>query len=288
MGKVILSLVFLGLVALWSAAQAVPVKMLKHNQRSSSGTLSTLAWKNCGPTGTGPGGIFAAPCLNPTLPWIVANGVTGSDVNWDWNSTDRRLTGTGLFWTHSYITSNPSGTSVLSDRIENLVVHMRGNPVGGPPQTDATDYRCIEGTFLAGVNSNGCGSYNLGFDAANSSTVEYNIGGVPYCIHRTMGGDDQVTGNPRGVRDSAGDGAGCDATQGAMLLYTLVQDNLSAGGTLVMSNGVCIGTAQVEPVCAGARWMTFEAAVPVPAVGWLLAPASGVLGWLKRRRVAAN
>jgi hypothetical protein len=245
-GKVISSLIFLALLAMSSAASAIPVKMLKHNQRSSGGTLSTLAWKDCGSVGP-----FIAPCLNPNNQWVIDNGVTGSTVTWDWDPTSRVLTGTGLYWAHSYINSNTAGSSVLSDRVVDLRINVQGH------DTTATDYRCIEGTFLKSVGANGCGTYNLGVDFVDSSSVEYNIGGDYRCIHRTLAGDDVSTGSPRGARDSPSVGPGCDPTRGAFLLYTLVQDNLSAGGTLVISNGICLGTAQVEAGCANVNYMTF-------------------------------
>ena len=121
MGKVIFSVFFLALLAVANVADALNVKLVTHNQRSSSGTRSTLSWKSGPGCVADNGGNYSAPCLNPTAPWVVNNGVTGSNATWDWNPATQVLTGTGLFWTTSFIGSNPNGSPVISDKVTDLI-----------------------------------------------------------------------------------------------------------------------------------------------------------------------
>jgi hypothetical protein len=269
------ALVALALFGLVSAAYAAPqaITLMTHNQRSSSGSLSTLVWKNCGSPGT------AAPCYNYGNPWTLTNiDATGSTAAWTWDDATGVLAMTGLFITSSYISSNPVGTSVLGDRVTDLTINTTTST------TTATTYRCIEGTFLQGVGAHGCGNYSLGGDFVNNSSVDYMgppgdpaspyVGppnGIdPYCVTRTLAGDDVSTGDPRGLRTAAAY-TGCDATAGAFNLYTVVQ---YSGGLLILSNGIATGSPNTN-------YLTFS--VPVPAAVWLLGSALGLLGWVRRR-----
>jgi hypothetical protein len=54
---------------------------------------------------------------------------------------------------------------------------------------------------------------------------------------------------------SVAGGGGCDATDGAYNLWTIVSDDTATGGQLVLSNGIAIGLA-------GTHYMTFQAAAP--------------------------
>ena len=177
MGKAILSFFFLALLALSNVADAtVNVKLVAQNQRSSSGTRSTLVWKDCGPTGTGPGGSFVAPCLDPRLAWNITNGVTGSDATWVWTPdaadathTNGTLQGTGLYWSSSFISSQPGGTSVVSDKATNLKIDTSAQ------DTTFDIYDCVEGTFLAGVHASGCNNIDLGFNSIDDSISQWNV-----------------------------------------------------------------------------------------------------------------
>jgi len=273
--KTMKALLALALLALAGSAYSTPVSitLTTHNQRSSSGTLSTLVWRNCGAPGTAP------PCYNFLNPWTLTNiDATGSTAAWTWDDATGVLAMTGLFITSSWVSSNPAGSSVLADRVVDLTVDTTNST------TTAASYRCIEGTFLAGVGANGCGNYLLGGNAISDSSVDYMgppadpgspyvgapNGTDPYCVTRTLGGDDVSTGNPRGLRTAAAY-PGCDATAAAFDLYTVVQNS---GGFLVVSNGIPLGSPN-------ANWLTFV--VPVPAAVWLFGSALGLLGWVRRR-----
>jgi len=240
-----LSLVLLGASNL---ASAVTVTLLTDNTRSSSGTLSFQAFKTCAPAaGNG--------CYSPTNSWVVANGVTGSDATWDWNAATGVLTATGTFWTTSFLSSNPNGSAVISDKTVNLVIDTTNQTTG------AQTYNCIEGNFLAGVGANGCLNLGTGIDFITNSTAVYNVGGDANCVQRTILGDDEDTGPPRGLFTDVAVGV-CDAVDGAYDLYTVVQDDTATGGNLVISNGIDRGTCltfgcPAEPASAGAHWLTF-------------------------------
>jgi hypothetical protein len=274
--KIMKALVALALVALVGSAYAapVPITLLTHNQRSSSGSLSTLIWRNCGSPGTAP------PCYNYGNAWTLANvDGSGSTAAWTWDNDTGVLAMTGLFITTSFISSNPVGPSVIGDRVSDLTIDTVN------ATTTAATYRCIEGTFLQGVGANGCGNYSLGGNFVNESTRDYMgppadptlayVGAAPgtdpYCVTRTLGGDDTSTGNPRGLR---GYGNSCDVTDAAFNLYTVVQNS---GGFLVVSNGIPLGSPN-------ANWLTFV--VPVPAAVWLFGSALALLGWVRRRSLA--
>ena len=81
----------LSLMALSSAAQAVNLVLIAHNQTSSGGTNSTLITDG------------AHPLVGP------------STAVWDWDGTT--LTGTGFFSAASHIASSPYAASILADSI---------------------------------------------------------------------------------------------------------------------------------------------------------------------------
>ena len=247
MRKAILSVVPLVLLALANAANAYTVVLQAHNQRSNSGTLSTLIWKTC--PGPAP---FSAPCINATLPWAVSNGVTGSTAVWDWNPATQVLSSTGRYQATSFVSSNPQGSPVIDDRAVDLAIDL-GNSI-----TTATSYRCIEGTFLASVGANGCLNTSTGFDFINNSLALYDVGGAANCVQRTVNGldlangDDSSTGNPRGLQTAAATG-GCDAVDGGFGLYSKLTDTTTTpGGTLRISNGIDI-------LLPSTNYMTFVA-----------------------------
>ncbi len=251
MKKVIFAVMML---AASSAALALPATLIAHNQRSSSGALSTLIWdgSNTGSTGG------------------MTVGAVASTATWDWDGTT--LTGMGLYFGTSHISSNVMLAAVIGDRVVDLVINTSANT------TSATDYQCREGNFLAGVGAHGCGNLSLGYNGGFDSTLAYNVGGVANCVNRTVGGDDESTGNPRGLFTAAA-GGGCDAVDGAFDLWTVVQDPGAGPGTLIISNGV-------DLTAAGTNYMTFEV-VPLPAAAWLLAPAVLAAARFARRRKAA-
>ena len=240
----IVSLLSLVLLAALNVANAYTVTLQAHNQRSNSGTLSTLKWKTCAPVAT------LNPCLSTTNAWTLANA-TGSTAVWDWNPVTQILSSSGTFQTTSHLSSNANGSPVISDKLVNLAINL------GTSTSTATSYNCIEGTFLASVGANGCLNVSTGLDFSLASSALYNVGGNANCVQRTIGGDDESTGNPRGVQTAAAAG-GCDAVDGGYNLYTLLQDTTATnGGILRISNGICIGSGNVDAACAGTNYLTF-------------------------------
>ncbi|QOJ32325.1 MAG: hypothetical protein HRU81_09520 [Gammaproteobacteria bacterium] len=256
------------LLALSSQAGAIAVKMTAVNQRASSGTLSTLKWSGC-TTYTS-----ATGCINPANNNLSNMGLTASTAVWDWNPTTGVLSMTGMFNAASTIGSSGSAvaSAVNGDKVTDLIINT------GTQTTTAATYQCLEGNFLAGVGANGCLNLDLGADGVLNSSVVYNVGGNANCVQRTIGGDDSSTGNVRTLMNTAG-GGGCEAGDGAFNMWTVVQDNLGSGGTLIISNGIPLNAS-------GTSYLTF-AAVPVPAAAWLLAPAVLAAGRFSRRRKAA-
>ena len=240
----IVSLLSLVLLAALNVANAYPVTLQAHNQRSNSGTLSTLKWKTCAPVAT------LNPCLSTTNAWTLANA-TGSTAVWDWNPATLILSSTGTFQTTSFLSSNANGSSVISDKMVSLAINL------GTSTSTATSYNCIEGAFLIAVGANGCLNVSTGFNVVVESSALYNLGGNANCVLRIIGGDDQSTGNPRGIQTAAAAG-GCDAVDGGFNLYTLLQDTTATnGGILRISNGICIGSGSPDPACAGTNYLTF-------------------------------
>ncbi|MFO1355327.1 MAG: VPLPA-CTERM sorting domain-containing protein [Gammaproteobacteria bacterium] len=259
------------LLALSSQAGAITLTLTAYNQRSSSGTLSTMKWDGCAIYST------ATACINPANTNISAMGITPSVMTWHWNEGTGVLTMTGTF--NSVSTLGSSGSAVASTVNGDKVTNMTINTTAGT--TTAGSYSCAEGNFLAGVGANGCLNISLGDDGLLQSSGLYNVGGNANCVQRTIGGDDLSTGNPRGLMSAAAAG-GCNAVDGAFNLWTVVTDttNLGIGGQLRVSNGIPITNA-------GTSYLTFTvSAVPVPGAVWLLGSAVGLLG-LVRRRIAA-
>ena len=241
MRKATFSLVTLALLILCNTASAVNVRLLAHNQRSNSGTLSYLKWSACGPPF-----IKEDPCLNFANPWTAAN-VTASTATWDWNAATGVLTSTGFFQTTSFISSNALGNAVISDKVVDLVINT------GTSTTTATSYQCIEGKFLATVGAHGCANVSTGFDFFYNGSMAYNVGGAANCIQRTIGGDDSSTGNPRGLTSAAATGV-CDAVDGAFNQWTILGvDAIATGGQLVLTNGIDI-------LLPSTSYLTFTAA----------------------------
>ncbi|MEO8445422.1 MAG: Ig-like domain-containing protein [Gammaproteobacteria bacterium] len=240
MRKATFTVIALALLALSGPASAVSVRLDAQNQISSGGTLSTLKWKACSPTGA------TNPCLSTTNAWTLANA-TPSNAVWDWNPVTGVLSMTGTFQTTSFVSSNANGSPVISDKVTNLVITTG---VGGT--ATAASYQCVEGTFLSSVGANGCLNTSTGNDFNNESSALYNVGGNANCVQRTVGGDDSSTGNVRGLV-SAGATGPCEAVDGAFDLFTVVTDNTATGGQLVISNGI----AQNLP---SSNYLTFTAA----------------------------
>jgi len=261
----------LALLAFAGTANAISVTLLAHNQRSSSGTLSTLKWSGCSTYGT------TTPCINPGNTTLAGMGITASTAVWDWNPVTGVLSMTGTFNTASTLGSSgaAAATVVIGDKVTNMVIDTVADT------TTAASYNCAEGNFLAGVGANGCLNISLGDDFTLDSSAVYNVGGNANCVNRTIGGDDVSTGNTRGLMSAAA-GGGCDAVDGAFNLWTVVTYT-GPGGTLVLSNGIPLASA-------GTNYLTFSVAaapVPVPAAVWLLGSALGGLGLLRRRHARA-
>ncbi|MDP2324805.1 MAG: Ig-like domain-containing protein [Gammaproteobacteria bacterium] len=289
MKKIVLALFSLTLVVLSSAVNSAPINLtlVKHNQVSTT-AVSTLVWKSCPPP-VPPATTYAAPCIDPANAWVIANNVTTSNATWTWDSATGVLASSGLYWSTSYITSNPQGLSVISDRVENLAIDTV-NQV-----TTATNYVCVEGAFLSGVNANGCGGYDFGLNGVDNSSMAYNVVSVdsfpnpdPYCIVRTIGGDDEAgpSDTSRGVNDTFGLTPGCDPNSGAFVLYTILQDNTLTGGQLQISNGTPISCPPPAATncAAGANWMTFAPAPTAVADG----PVDAGIGGATPIAVMAN
>jgi hypothetical protein len=223
--------VALALLALGGTATAAPVSVTldAHNQRSSSGTLSTLKWKACAPVGA------LNPCLSTSNvsaggQWTLANA-TPSTAVWTWDAATGVLAMTGLFQTTSFVSSNANGSSVISDKVTDMVINTTAQT------TTAATYSCVEGTFLSSVGAVGCLNVSTGGNFVTETTALFNVGGNANCVQRTIGGDDTSTGNVRGLTSAPAAGA-CEAVDGAFDLWTVVQDNTATGGQLVISNGV--------------------------------------------------
>jgi hypothetical protein len=238
------------LIAVAGTANAAKMVLEAHNQISSGGTLSSL--------------IFDGS--NNDTEWGMVVGMTTSDARWEWDGT--MLSSTGLFWTTSHIGSNPNGLSIISDKVVGLSI------TPGTMTTTATTYECVEGSFLGVVGAHGCANVNLDMNFAYDSSMEYNVGGDPTHVKRTLGGDDTSTGDPRSLTTVAADPGGAwDAADGAFDLWTIVQDDGVPGGALILSNGVCMtpGDSDMDGTgdCPGASWLTFTYLVVPPSVAVL-------------------
>ncbi len=261
MKKVLISAALLALAGQVSAAPVL-LELDAHNQRSSSGSLSTLRWEGCA--------NFAAhtSCINPGNAGIIAAGVTASTAVWTWDAATGVLSMTGNFNTISTLGSSAFSSAVIGDKVTNMTIDTVADT------TSATAYSCGEGNFLAGVGANGCANVGTGGNFTYESSMAYNVGGNANCVQRTLGGDDVSTGNPRTLANTAG-GGGCSAGDGAFNLWIVVQDNLGSNGTLILSNNA-------DLAAAGVNYLTFSN-VPVPGAVWLLGSALGGLAWVRRR-----
>jgi hypothetical protein len=148
------------------AANAISVQLVRHNQTSGSGAISTLI--NDG-----------SQVNNPAGP---------STAVWDWDGTT--LSSTGVYSAVSSIGSSSFSSSVLGDLITDLSIDTSTSTA------TATSYACSEGNFLATVGASGCGGYNLGTNFANESTT---VWGPGLAISQTLGGDDVVTATIRDI-----------------------------------------------------------------------------------------
>jgi hypothetical protein len=266
MKKALLAVALLGL---WETANAIPVPLVAHNQVSSDGTLSTLIWTGANAT---------------TTSGMVVSAMA-STATWDWDGTV--LTSAGYFQTTSHIGSMESAASVISDVVVDLVINTAAKT------TSATTYECREGNFLSSVGAHGCAAVSLGGNVAYDSSIAYNVGGDVNCINRTVGGDDKSIGDPRGL-STPGSGGGCDVQAGAFDLWTIAVGDMTIGGTLILSNGRTLEQIRAcqrsAGPCAkemfGASWLTFTE-IPVPAAGWLIAPAVLAAARFARRRKAS-
>ena len=108
-------------------------------------------------------------------------------------------------------------------------------------------YSCINGAFSYAVMASMCGNYNFGDNGVDESHVVY-LGTQAY---RVMGGDDQILGDTQ----------------------TLADYNLAL--TLWDGQSLILGTGEGMRLVFSA---VDSAVVPVPAAGWLLGTALGLLG----------
>jgi hypothetical protein len=217
------------LLGAWGTASAAPyVLVAVHSRSAPNGNHAAQFFKSGTAQGCPAAAPFKQPCYNPNNAWVTTvpsliSDVQASPATWDWNGTT--MTGTGLLWTTAFNGSNAVGTAVLSFRATNLTVTPTTNTA------TAGTFQCYEGTFLAGVNVNGCSNVDLGLNGLFESPVlAYNIGGDANCIDRAFNGDPQDPPNPaddvalgevRGVSTAAG-GGGCDPVEGTYDLWYLV------------------------------------------------------------------
>ena len=184
------------LMTVWGTASAAPYNLVGWYQRSGGGNLSALAFKAGGGQGCPNSGTnYIQPCYQPTSfgNWTANNGViaavSAGAPTWDWASagpTTGTLTETGLFWATSFIGSDTSLGSVISDKVTSLVITVTGVGTG---TTTATAYNCVEGSFLTTVGALGCDNTSLGLNSANNTVTAWNAGNVN-CVTQTIGGDD--------------------------------------------------------------------------------------------------
>lgn len=246
-------------------ASAAPYNLVNWYQRSGGGNLSALAFK-AGPAQGCTGPTYTQPCYAPAQPWTITNNVVDQVDNglatWDWNSGTQVLTSTGLFWASSFIGSNPSQSTVISDKVTDLVIDIASPGVG---TANAATYECVEGTFLATVFANGCKNTHLGVNLVENTTTVWNSGGNAKCVVQTISPDDWSlldgtgpsdtppgpytpgTPEPRGVTAQAAGaaGPGCSQASGAFDMFHVIVDD---GTYLIISESSNLGTCFIHGV----------------------------------------
>jgi len=222
-----MSLVLFDVWGVAGAAGPATATLVSHHQKSGT-SLSTLIWNGANTVGVGG----------------MTVGAEASTATWTWDGTT--LTGMGLYFATSHIGSMPAASSVIGDRVVDLSINTATDT------TTATDYQCREGNFLNTVGAHGCGNINLDYNATYDSAIAYNVGGDASCVSRTLGGDDVSTGDPRGLTNRAAAGV-CDATDGSFILWEVVEDQATHGGTLIVSN-------MTDTTANGSNYMTFTLA----------------------------
>jgi len=198
------------LMAVASAANAVTVVLVTHEQTSAGGVVSELITDGSHMSGIAP----------------------PSTALFDWDGTT--LTSTGLYAATASIGGSPASPTILSDQITDLTIDT------GTPAATATAYTCVEGTFLGGVGTNGCGGYDLGVNFADESTT---VWGPGLAVSQTIGGDDVLTTGPRTI--SAYDFGDVD------FMDVDMSGGLTIGDFVAIGNGIAVGVASGE-------LMTFE------------------------------
>lgn len=149
--KIVLAMV---LITASSAANAVTVLLVSHQQTADSGTLSTLITDGS-----------------------HVEGFAASTAVFEWDGTT--LSSTGIYSATGSLGSSPATSAVLNDHIVDLSIDTTSTAT-------ATSYACNEGTFLAGVGANGCGDYTLGSNFLDESTTVW----TGLSVSQTIGGDD--------------------------------------------------------------------------------------------------
>lgn len=249
------------LLAAGGAAQAATATLVSHTLVSSGGTPSNLVSNG-------------SSCVPPAAAFPASTGqCVASTATWDW--TGGVLTATGIYQAWTHLSGSIFAPAVLADSVTNLVINTN------TASSSASNYVCIEGNFLAGVGAHGCANTLNGVNFLAESSVAYNVGGNAACVVRTVGGDDTIGGNPRGVGNFAG-GGGCDATDGAFVQYLVnYTANFYGAGLdrLILAN-------QANYTAANGNYMTFQVVVPVPAAVWLFGSALGLIGFMRRRLAA--
>ncbi len=207
------------LISASSAANAATMILLSHQQTSGTGTISTLI--NDGNQINGPG-----------IP---------STAVWDWDGTT--LTATGLYTATGSIGSSPVTQSVLTDHVIDLSIDT------GAGSATATSYNCIEGTFLQGVGTNGCGGYDFGANYLDDSATVW----TGITASQTIGGDDVLMAGPRLVGAYGFDTVSFTGT------------GMDVGDQVLIGNGIAVGTNFMG---VGGELMTFQitSAGPPPVV----------------------
>ena len=171
------------------------------------------------------------------------------------------------------------------------------NMIGNTPQVlDLTDGSGFFGDTFA-MNNNGAtfadhftfsvqGTSPMNFDAIVSSisrTADTGLDFSGLALYRVGGGTGTGTGG------TAGDTlvtSGSSLQTGAMDVWTLSSDNLTAGNYYVLVSGNLVSDTSAS--FGGAVMMSPMAPVPEPETYGMMLAGLGVLGFLARRRKAAN